>query len=275
MNVFDFLIPEFIRILNLLGKSNFLSKVELNGTEDLRLVVVTAMNKNKNDIIFSFTFYKKKKKVDVAELTAPHISYLLEKFNVYVQNLSPFKNELKLPIYKKLLNCSKISFTLMKNIFRQSNMNRKILYLYINGSLNIYSENGFNNVSICRTIISSFDRINIISRELINNKNWEFLMNLHNSNMTLFNNFIQNNLSLFFDSISVTITILRVVFIMVWIISNVIIFSIRGLSGIDPTVVFNTSFFYIANLVLLTLWLFLPRIVFSIIKLKINMHTNR
>jgi hypothetical protein len=275
MNVFNFfLIPEFIQILDLIGKSKLSPKYEFNGTEDLRLVIDTILKKN-NDIVFTFTFYKKNTKVDITNMTTPHILYFLDKFSVYVQNLAPLKQDLKIPKYKTLLKHSKTSLTLMKSIIKQSDMSRKILYLYIIGSLNIYSVNGFNNVAICRTIIKSFDRINIISSEFINNKNLQLLMNLHNSNITLFNYFIQNNLSLFFQSLSVIITVVRIVILMVWIIYNVGIFSISGFSVIDPVVVFNNSFFYIVNLVFLTIWLFLPRIVVSIIKFKMKTGTNR
>jgi hypothetical protein len=270
MNVFNFfLISDFIQILDLLGKSNLLSKYQFNGIEDLRLVIDTKLNK-KNDVVFTFNFYKKNKKVDITDVTTRNILNFLDKFSLYVQNLAPLKKDLKIPKYKTLLKRSKISLTLMKSIIKQSDISRKILYLFINESLNIYTVNGFNNVSVSRTIIRSFDRINIISSEVINNKNMEILMNLHNLNITLFNYFLQNNLSLFFHSLMVAITIVRIGIMMVWIIYNVVIFAISSFSSIDPIIIFNGFLFYIINFILFTLWLFFPRMAFAMIKFKMR-----
>jgi hypothetical protein len=275
MNVSNlFLISEFTQILDLFGKSNLLSKYQFNGIGDLRFVIDTKLNKN-NDIIFAFNFYKKNKKVDIANMSNLHILNFLDKFGVYVQNLDPFEQDLKMPKYKTLLKRSKISLSLMKSIIKQSDISRKILYLFINGSLNIFTVNGFNNVGISRTVVRSFDRINIISGEIINNKNLEALMNLHNLNITLFNYFLQNNLSLFFHSLMVAITIVRVGILMVWIISNVGIFAISGFSSINPINILNGSLFYILNLVFLTVWLFLPRIAVAMIKFKMKTGSNR
>jgi hypothetical protein len=270
MNVSNlFLISEFTQILDLFGKSNLLSKYQFNGIGDLRFVIDTKLNK-KNDIIFAFNFYKKNKEVDISDVTTPHILYFLDKFSVYVQNLAPFKQDLKIPKYKTLLKSGKITLTLMKSIIKQSDVNREILYLFINGSLNIFTVNGFNNVGISRTVVRSFDRINIISGEFINNKNLEVLMNLHNLNITLFNYFLQNNLALFFHSLMVAITIVRVGILMVWIIYNVGIFVISAFSSINLINILNGSLFYILNLVFLMVWLFFPRIAFAMIKFKMR-----
>ena len=275
MNVSNFfLISDFIQILDLLGKSNLFSKYQFNGIEDLKLVIDTKLTK-KNDVVFTFNFYKKNKKVDITDVTTRNILNFLDKFSVYVQNLAPFKQDLKIPKYKTLLKRGKISLTLMKSIIKQSDISRKILYLFINGPLNIFTVNGFNNVNISMTVVRSFDRINIISGDFINNKNLEVLMNLHNLNITLFNYFLQNNLSLLFHSLMVAITIVRVGILMVWIIYNVAIFAISGFSSINLINILNGSLFYILNLVFLTVWLFFPRIAFAMIKFKMKTDSNR
>jgi len=282
MNISNlFLISEFTQILNLLGKSNLLSKYQFNGIEDLRFVIDTKLKKN-NDIVFTFNFYKKNKKVDLTDISNIHILNFLDKFSVSVENLSPFKQDLKIPKipkmpkitkipkYKTVLKHSKILLSLMKSIIKQSDISRKILYLFINKSLNIYTVNGFNNVSISRTIVRSFDRINIISGEFINNKNIEFLMNLHNLNIALLNYFLQNNLSLIFHSLMVVITIVRIYILIAWILYNIGIFAISGLSLYDPVNLLNSSLFYILNLVFLAVWLFFPTMAIAIIKFKMK-----
>jgi len=283
MNVFNFfLISEFTQILDSFGKSNLSSKYRFNGTEDLSFVIDTKLNKN--DLVFTFNFYKKNKKLDVTGMSTPHILNLLDKFRVYVENLAPFKQDLKIPNipniqktpkYKALLKHSKISLSLMKSIIKQSDISRKILYLFINKSLNIYTVNGLNNVGFARTIVKSFDRINIISGEFINNKNLGILMNLHNLNITLFNYFVQNNLSLLFHSLMLVITIVRICVLMVWILYNIGIFAISGLSLTDPVNMLNSSLFYVLNLVFLAVWLFLPRMAIAMIKFKMKIGSNR
>jgi len=287
MKVFNFfLISEFTQILDSFGKSNLSSKYRFNGTEDLSFVIDTKLNKN-NDLVFTFNFYKKNKKLDVTDMSTLHILNLLDKFRVYVENLAPFKQDLKIPNipnipkipkipkYKALLKHSKISLSLMKSIIKQSDISRKILYLFINKSLNIYTVNGLNNVGIARTIVKSFDRIDIISSEFIKNKNLDILINLHNLNITLFNYFVQNNLSLLFHSLMAVITIVRIYILMVWILYNIGIFAISGLSLTDPVNMLNSSLFYVSNLVFLAVWLFLPRMAIAMIKFKMKLGSNR
>jgi hypothetical protein len=290
MKVFNFfLISEFTQILDSFGKSNLSSKYRFNGTEDLSFVIDTKLNKN-NDLVFTFNFYKKNKKLDVTDMSTLHILNLLDKFRVCVENLAPFKQDLKIPNipklpklpkipkipkYKALLKHSKISLSLMKSIIKQSDISRRILYLFVNKSLNIYTVNGLNNVGIARTIVKSFDRIDIISSEFIKNKNLDILINLHNLNITLFNYFIQNNLSLLFHSLMAVITIVRIYILMVWILYNIGIFAISGLSLTDPVNMLISSLFYVSNLVFLAVWLFLPRLVIAMIKFKMKIGSNR
>jgi hypothetical protein len=284
MNVFNFfLISEFTQILDSFGKSNLSSKYRFNGTEDLSFVINTKLNKN-NDLVFTFNFYKKNKKLDVTDMSTLHILNLLDKFRLYVENLAPFKQDLKIPNipniqkipkYKALLKYSKLLLSLMKSIIKQSDISRKILYLFINKSLNIYTVNGLNNVGIARTIVKSFDRIDIISSEFIKNKNLDILINLHNLNITLFNYFVQNNLSLLFHSLMVVITIVRIYILMVWILYNIGIFAISELSLTDPVNMLNSSLFYVLNPVFLAVWLFLPRIAIAMIKFKMKPGSNR
>jgi hypothetical protein len=276
MNIFNFfLISEFTQILDSFGKSNLSSKYQFNGTEDLRFVIDTKLNKN-NDLVFTFNYYKKNKKLDFTDMSTPHILNLLDKFRIYVENLAPFKQQdlkipnIKIPKYKALLNHSKISLSLMKSIIKQSDISRKILYLFINKSLNIYTVNGLNNVGIARTIVKSFDRIDIISSEFIKNKNLDILINLHNLNIALFNYFVQNNLSLLFHSLMAVITIVRICILMVWILYNIGIFAISGLSFTDPVNMLNSSLLYVLNLVFLAVWLFLPRMAIALIKFKMK-----
>jgi fumarate reductase subunit D len=72
----------------------------------------------------------------------------------------------------------------------------------------------------------------------------------------------------------VVITIVRIFIMMVWIIYNIGIFAISGFSN-DPVNLLNSSFFYILNLVFLAVWLFLPRMAFAMIKLKMKAGSNR
>jgi hypothetical protein len=275
MNVSNlFLISEFTQILDLIGNCNLITKYQFNGIEDLRFLIATRLNSN-NDIIFTFNFYKKNKKVNITEMSNIHIQNFLDKFSLYIENLSPLKQDPKIPKYKTLLRRSKISLTLMKNIIKQSEMSHKILYLFIHKSLDIYTVDGSNNASISRTIIRSFDRINIIPGEFINNKNMEILMNLHNLNLTLFNYFIQNNMSLVFYSIMVVITVVRIYIFMVWILSNIGIFAISGLSMNDPVNILNNSLYYIINLIFIAIWLILPRAAIAVIGFKIKTGLNR
>jgi hypothetical protein len=275
MNVFNFfLISEFTQILDLFGKSNLSSKYQFNGAEDLKFVIDTKLNKN-NDLVFTFNFYKKNKKLDFTDMSTVHILNLLDKFRLHVENLAPFKQNLnipniKIPKYKSLLDHSKRLLSLMKSIIKQSDISRKILYLFINKSLNIYTVNGLNNIGIARTIVKSFDRIDIISNELIKNKNLDILINLHGLNIALFNYFVQNNLSLLFHSLMTVITIVRICILMVWILYNIVIFTISSFSFTDPINMLNGSLFYVLNLVFLAVWLFLPRMAIAILKFKMK-----
>lgn len=284
MNVFNFfLISEFTQILDSFGKSSISPKYQFNGMDDLRFVIDTKLNKN-NDLVFTFNFYKKNNKLDITDMSTIQIQNLLEKFRIYVENLAPGKQDLKLPKipnikkmpkYKSILKHGQVLLSLMKSVIKQSDISRKILYTFINKSLNIYTVNGLNNVGIARTIVRSFDRIDIISSEFIKTKNLDILINLHNINITLFNYFIQNNLSLLFHSLMAVITIVRIWILIVWILSNMGIFAISGLSLTDPLNMLISYPFYVINLVFPAVWLFLPGLVISMIKLKMRIDSNR
>ena len=102
MNVFNFfLISEFTQILDSFGKSNLSSKYRFNGIEDLSFVIDTKLNKN-NDLVFTFNFYKKNKKLDFTDMSTLHIVNLLNKFRLYVENLAPFKQDLQIPKIPKI-----------------------------------------------------------------------------------------------------------------------------------------------------------------------------
>jgi hypothetical protein len=245
-------------------------------------VIGTKLNRN-NDLVFTFNFYKKNMKLDVMDMSNLQVLQLLDKFSKLIESFAPFKKDLKrfkvpkipnILNYKELLRRSKVSLSLIKSIIKQSTISRKILYLFMNESMNIYTVDGFNNVLIARTIVRSFDRINIISGEFINNKNLGILMNLHNINITLFNYFVQNNLSLLFQSLMLVITIVRIYILIVWLIYNVGIFAISGLSLNDPFHILHSSLFYFVNPLFLVIWLLLPRMVTTIIKFKIKKNSN-
>jgi hypothetical protein len=278
MNAFNFfLISEFTQILESFWKSNILSKYRFNGTDDFKFVIDTKLNRN-NDLVFTFNFYNKNMKLDVMDMSNLQVLQLLDKFSKNIENFAPFKKDLKrskVPKIQNILNYellrrSKVSLSLIKSIIKQSDTSRKLLYLFLNESLNIYTVDGFNNVLIARTIVRSFDRINIISDEFINNKNLGILMNLHNINIKLFNYFVQNNLSLLFQSLMLVITIVRIYILIIWVLSNVGIFAISGLSLNDPFHILHSSLFYFLNPLFLVIWLLLPSMVTTIIKFKIK-----
>jgi hypothetical protein len=57
---------------------------------------------------------------------------------------------------------------------------------------------------------------------------------------------------------------------MVWILYNIVIFTISSFSFTDPINMLNGSLFYVLNLVFLAVWLFLPRMAIAILKFKMK-----
>jgi len=62
---------------------------------------------------------------------------------------------------------------------------------------------------------------------------------------------------------------------MAWIVYNIGIFTISGLSLNDPVNMLHSSLFYVLNPIFLAVSLFLPRIVIAIIKFKMKIGSNR
>jgi len=266
MNISDFfLLRQFIHITDSLNKINLPSRIELGAREDIKLVIDTTINKA-NDVVFSFNFYRENKLVDISALTNRTVLFFLMKFELYVQNFTPLSEDSKELKFQTLLKYGKVSLTQMGRIIKEINMHNKILFLYLTSSLNIYTVNGFNNVTVSRTIIKSLDRINIVSSRVVNNEKLELLTNLHKLNITLVNNILHSNLSVFFGGLVTIITIVRIIMLMLWIISNLAIFSISTFIAPEPEII-STSFVAV-NIVYPIVWLLFPRILVSTIKLK-------
>ena len=273
MNISDFFqISHFTKILDTFGRINLPSKIELSEEDGLKLVVDTSINKN-NDLVFAFNFYDKNKSVNISSLNNNAVLVFLEKFALYIQNFMPLQDDIKRSKFRILLKRSRLSLTLIKRIIKETDIHSKILFLYLNKSLNMYTVNGYNNVSSCRTIIRSFDRINIVSNEIAENDKLHLLTNLHKLNVTLLNYVLQNNLLFFFSGLLAVITVVRVIILIAWVISNIAIFSVNGFLTLEPGIILNVpALNVILNIVFSAIWFLSPKLIVSLIKLRLGIN---
>ena len=279
-----FLIVEFIQILEIFRKLDLPSKIEFNSKKDSTNLIIEIYIDKKNDIIYSINFYKNNKILNTNYITNSSFIFLLDQYKLYIQNYLPFKENLEISSYKKILKYIKTNFkfifrtlketTIFKFIFRtlkETTMNNQILLFYLTGSVNIYTVNGFNKSGISRTIIRSFTKVNIISNEIYYSQNLKSLIQLHNLNIKLFDCIIQNKLRLIFLSLIFIISVVRVIVSLFWMISNIVIISIgEGNLALYLTLSNVSVSIIILNISFLLLWLFAPSLTISYLKFKIK-----
>ena len=279
-----FLIVEFIQILEIFRKLDLPSKIEFNSKKDSTNLIIEIYIDKKNDIIYSINFYKNNKILNTNYITNSSFIFLLDQYKLYIQNYLPFKENLEISSYKKIIRYIKTNFkfifrtlketTIFKFIFRtlkETTMNNQILLFYLTGSVNIYTVNGFNKSGISRTIIRSFTKVNIISNEIYYSQNLKSLIQLHNLNIKLFDFIIQNKLRLIFLSLIFIISVVRVIVSLFWMISNIVIISIgEGNLALYLTLSNVSVSIIILNISFLLFWLFAPSLTISYLKFKIK-----
>jgi len=276
MNIFNiFFIREFLQILELIGKLDFPSRISFNNEENsIRLIIDINLDKQKNEINYKMNFYKNKKIINMNYLENSSFTFFLNQFESYVQNILPIKKNKGILTYKTLLEYTKNSFTVVRKMFKKNKLNRHILLLYLTNSIYVNSINGFNNNGISRTIIKSFNRINIISNDILYDQNSKNLLKLHNLNIRLFDYILQNNLKIFFLSLIVIITVVRISVSIVWIIGDIGVVFAQAPGLTFNLISLSSISFIFFNIIFAIIWLFVPSVILSILKFKLNRLKN-
>jgi len=219
-------------------------------------------------------FYKNKKIINMNYLENSSFTFFLNQFESYVQNILPIKKNKGILTYKTLLEYTKNSFTVVRKMFKKNKLNRHILLLYLTNSIYVNSINGFNNNGISRTIIKSFNRINIISNDILYDQNSKNLLKLHNLNIRLFDYILQNNLKIFFLSLIVIITVVRISVSIVWIIGDIGVVFAQAPGLTFNLISLSSISFIFFNIIFAIIWLFVPSVILSILKFKLNRLKN-
>jgi len=214
-----------------------------------------------NDLEFSINFYQNGNIIDIEEVSEPSLNLLMEKFELYVSTFRPTKGNQEQSKTKLTRNYITAHIKTVKNLLRRNRLNVKIIQLYLASSVNVDTVNGFNGTSISRTIIKSFNRINILPSRIPHDRDSTNLLKLHNLNIKLFDYVIQNKLSIFFYSLIVVIALIRIIITMFWIVADITIFSFGTA---------NSLYFIILNIVLPLVWVFTPSLLSMITKLIIK-----
>lgn len=274
---------EFREVIELLKKKDFPSQIKFHDQETNNTIEIFISSPNNTDINFNIKFYKNKNQVSITQLNKSSILYFQNQYQQYIRKLLSLETRLDDHLKKNHKPILQGLFSFFKLPWKLINEFKIKPFLFFPFTLlNIYSIDGYNNSFISRTIMKSFDRINIVNYSYINKGN--NLLEIHNLNSILidyiFQNRIKLSLKMFTLGTRFFIRFIRLYLFIIWIISNTTIIFMNGapkISEINLSEIFQNidslynlvilpySGFVIVNIIIPVLGLLAPRIIRSLI----------
>lgn len=246
------------------------SKIKLHDQKNdiITEILITINNDNfYSDIFFEIKCYHAKKQIDILQLN-PSFQILIQNlYSEYVQTFLlmielvqgyPDFNAIKRVFYK-IANFFKLNYQLLKEF------KFKMQFVFLESKLlNIYTVNGYNSVTLNRTVIKSLDRVILIPSHVI------VPIHFHNLNVKLIEYIVQNRkrllLKILGTGIEVLVPFVRFSFVIISIVQFVIFlpsWSPVGLSGLNVTSFVDLyNAFILPNLSNIALSIGLPIIIY-------------
>lgn len=275
---------EFSEVIELLKKKDFPTQIKFHDQETNNTIeICVSSHKNNDDINFNIKFYKNKKEISITQLNKSSILYFQNQYRQYITKLLSLETRIDDHIKKNHSGISEGIFSFFKLPWKLIINEFKIKpFLFFPFTLlNIYSIDGYNDSLISRTIMRSFNRINIVNHLYIDKGN--NFVKIHNLNVILihyiFQNRIKLSLKMFTLGTKFLIRFIRLYLFIIWIFSNTTIIFMSGapkISEINLSVILQNldslynSGFVIVNTIIPVLGLLVPRIIRTLIKTRIQ-----
>ena len=225
-------------------------------------ILITINNYNfSNDIFFEIRCYQAKNQIDILDLN-PSFQILIQ--SLYIQYVQKFllviesvqgypDNSGTERIFHKITNFLKLNYQLLLTFVKEFRFKMQFIFLE-SKLLNIYTVNGYDSITLNRTIIKSLDRVFVMPSHVKVNAINSILF--HNLNVKLIEYVVQNRkrllLKMLGTGIDFLVTFVRFIFIIISLVQFVIVLHSRqpvGLTGLNVTSlmdVYNT--FILPNL---------------------------
>ena len=281
---------EFGEVLELLKKKDFPTQIKFHDQKSNNTIKIFITVIDKNEINFNIKFYKNNNQINIIQLDKYSILFLKNQYYQYINQLSPIERISASGSQKKY---SKI----LQDIFSFFNLARKLIneykiqpifFFYPFTLLNIYSIDGYKNNIVSRTIMKSFDKINIINCSYLDKTH--ILQEIHNLNVILIDSIFQNRIRLILKMFTLGtkffIRLVRIYLFIIGIILNLGLFItetpeinlseiiLQNLSSLYDLIILPNLGFVIVNITIPILWLLAPRIITSIITFRLQKGTK-
>jgi hypothetical protein len=287
-NLFSFFY-EFREVLELLKKKDFPTQIKFHDQKSNNTIKIFITVPHNNEINFNIKFYKNNNQINIIQLDKYSILFFKNQYYQYIKQLLPMERI-------SVSNSQKKYSDILHDIFSFFNLATKlineykiqpILFFYPFTLLNIYSIDGYENNIVSRTIMKSFDKINIINCSYLDKTH--ILQEIHKLNVILIDSIFQNRIRLILKMFTLGtrffIRLLRIYLFVIGIILNLVLYIskipeipeinlsekiLQNLGSIYDLIILPNSGFVIVNIIIPILWLLTPRIITSIITFRLQ-----
>lgn len=274
-------ISKLTKCIDLPSKIKFLDE-----KNDLKIeILITINNYNfSNDIFFEIRCYQAKNKIDILDLNPTfqiliqslYIQYV-QKFLLVIESVQGYPDNSRTErIFHKISNFLKLNYQLLLTFVKEFSFKMQFIFLE-SKLLNIYTVNGYDSITLNRTIIKSLDRVFVMpSHVKVNAINSIFF---HNLNVKLIEYVVQNRkrllLKMLGTGIDFLVTFVRFTFIIISIVQFVIVLHSRQQVGLTGLNVYNA--FILPNLSIILsiglpviIYLAIPKLIQKFISWRIS-----
>ena len=273
---------EFEEVFELLKKKDFPSQIKLSNPKTNNTIEILIFVPTNDEINFKIKCYANNKPINTTNLKNSSMIFFQNEYRQYIKQASPITIMSAKNVKRTLNLFSEISsfFKLSWNIISRFEIQPFLYYPFT--LLNVYSIDDYNNSIVSRTIMRSFDKINIINYSY--NDKVKGLLDIHNLNVVLVDIIVQNRINLILKMTTLgtrfLISFVRTYFFMIWLLSNIIFILNENpqISVFDlSTKIFDLIrspesiiLLITINLIISIIWQLLPRIIRKIITIKLE-----
>ncbi|HSF51167.1 MAG TPA: hypothetical protein VLA74_10445 [Nitrososphaeraceae archaeon] len=277
---------EFGEVWELLKKKDFPSQIKFSDPQTNNTIEILIFAHTNNEINFNIKVYANNKQINTVNLNQSSLIFFQKQYSQYIKQVSTLKIMLPDNLKNKVNFFSEISsfFKLSWKFINQFEIQPILFYPFT--LLDVYSIDDYNKNIVSRTIMRSFDKINVINNSYIDKK--KILLEIHNLNVALVDIIVQNRIKLILKMFTLGtrffIRFVRIYLFIFGALFNIIFFLNENpqISDINlSTKIFefirsNESIVLpiIVNAIISIIWFLLPRIIRKIITMRLQKRNN-
>jgi hypothetical protein len=277
---------EFGEVWELLKKKDFPSQIKFSDPQKNHTIEILIFAHTNNEINFNIKVYANNKQINTVNLNQSSLIFFQKQYSQYIKQVSTLKIMLPDNLQKKVNLFSQISsfFKLSWKLINQFEIQPILFYPFT--LLDVYSIDDYNKNIVSRTIMRSFDKINVINNSYIDKK--KILLEIHNLNVALVDIIVQNRIKLILKLFTLG-TRFFIRFVRIYLFLFGALFNIIFFLNVNPQISdinLSTKIFefirsnesivlpIIVNAIISIIWFLLPKIIRKIITMRLQKRNN-